>query len=291
MVFKLPSIQPRNIIYPYIFVSLLLIFVGTLGTYSDYTKTNVKKLNDFIAFMVGASIVRDGRVKEIYNRDLQIHYQDTIMAPNKLPGLLSFRLLPFAAYFYVPLLYLKPVTAFYTQTAINMVLLFLSIWVIKITFRIHPDVFWLCTTTILGFIPFRTVVLGGQLSALILLMFCISIYLAKHSKYFPAGVLLGSTFLKVNLLALVPFFFIVEYLKNKKSVRGLGAGFLLSSLIIVGINILIYGPGLITFYPRYLLTSETVSFGTSLIRNYNPTSLMELITDNRFILFGGSGVN
>lgn len=288
MVNKLSSDKPKVILYSYFFVSLLILFIGTLGPYSDYTKTDPEKLNDLIAFIVGASIVRDGKVKELYNRDLQVMYQDTIIAPNDINGLLSFRLLPLTAYLYVPLLYLEPIVAFYTQAGINMVLLFLSMWVIKKSFQLNSDVFWLCTSTVLSFIPFRATVLGGQLSTLMLLILCTSIYLAKCSRYFFAGALLGLLFLKVSLVALVPFFFITEYLQNKRSVKGLGLGFLLSSFTIIGINILIYGPNLLTVYPHYLILSESVRYGTALVRNFNPTSVMSLLTDNKLYLFGGS---
>ncbi len=290
MTAKHQSDLPKFLVYSYFLISLLILFVGTLGPYSDYTKTDPDKLNDFIAFIVGASIVRDGKVKELYDRNLQVTYQDTIIAPNKINGLLSFRLLPVVAYIYIPLLYLKPVAAFYTQAGINMILLFLSIWVIKKTFRINWDVFWLCTSTILTFIPFRTVVLGGQLSALMLLVLCTSIYLAKHSRYFLAGVLLGLFLFKINLLVVVPFFFIVEYLQNKHSLKDLCLGFFLSTFIIIGINVLIYGPSLLVVYPHYLLLSESIGYGTALFRNSNPTSIMSLLTTNRFLLFGGSAV-
>jgi hypothetical protein len=288
MMGKLLSNKPKVIIFSYFFLSLLILFVWALKPYSDYTKTDVEKPTDFIMYMTGASIVKDGKVKEIYNRELQTRYQNTLLAPNGMDGPLAFRALPLTAYLYVPLLYLNPNVAFYTQAAINIVLLFLSIWLIKKSFQLNSDVFWLCTSTILAFIPFWSVVLGGHISVLMFLIVNLSIYLTKNSKYFLSGVLLGLLFLKANLLALVPFFFIAEYLQNKRSIKNLGLGFLLSSFIIVGINILIYGPNLLTVYPKYLLLSESLEYGTALFRNYNPTSIMSLVTNNRLYLFGGS---
>jgi len=287
---KILSDLPKILIYLYFFISLSGFFVLLISQNSDYRKIDVKKPTDFIAFMVGGTIARDGKIRELYNTDLQTKYMNTLLAPRQLYGLLSFRALPLTAYLYAPLAYLDPVKAFYITALINVILLFLSIWVIKKTFDINSDVFWLCTAIILEFIPFRSVVVGGQLSAFIFFILCVSIYLTKHSKYFGAGMLLGLLFLKVNLLALVPFFFITEYLRSKKSIGRLSFGFLLSSLIFVGINILIYGPDLISEYPKFLLHSETLEYGTLLIRNFNPLSIMSLLTTNRLYMFGGSAI-
>jgi hypothetical protein len=288
MLIKCPLFKPNILICVYFFVSLLVSFVWALKPYSDYTKTKSEDTTDFIAFMVGASVARDGKIKEIYNPDLQIKYQDAITAPYKMGGLLSFRALPVTAYLYIPFLYLKPVDAFYTQAIINMILLFVSIWVIKKTFRINAEVFWLYTSTIFFFISFRTSVLGGQLSILMLLVMCLSIYFVKRSRYFLSGILLGLLLLKINLVAIVPFLFIVAYLQNKKSIKNLVLGFLLSSFVILGINVLLYGPNLLTVYPRYLILTEDLGYGTALIRNSNFTSIMSLLTENRLYLFSGA---
>jgi len=279
---------PKYLVYSYFFISLFILFVGTIDAFSDYRETDPDRLTDFIAFIVGASIVRDGKVSNLYSRDLQVKYQDSFTAPENLGGSLSFRALPLTAYLYIPFLYLDPIDAFYVQMWINMALLFLSVWVIKKTFQLNSEVFWLYTSTVLAFIPFRTAVLGGQVSVLMLFILCVSIYLTKRSKYFLAGALMGLLFLKINLVALVPFLFIVEYLQNKKSLKGLALGFLLSSFVIIGINVLIYGPSLLTVYPRFLLRSEALDYGTLLIRNSNPVAVVSLLTHNKLILFCGA---
>ena len=288
MAAKFTGDKLKVVIYTYFLISLLLLTFGTLEPYADCSKTSSENCTDFITFLAGASIARDGRIKEIYNQDLQTKYQYFFTAPNQMERLLSFRLLPFVAYLYIPLLYLEPAVAFYTQAAVNIILLFLSVWIIKKSYQLNLGAFWLCTSTILGFIPFRTAVLGGQISTLILLVLCISIYLTKHSKYFLAGALLGLLFLKVNMLAVVPFLFVVEYLRNRLSFKGLASGFLTSSFVIVGLNVLIYGPDLLTIYPHNLILGESLRYGIPLISNNNPISLMSLITNNRYILFSGT---
>jgi hypothetical protein len=52
--------------------------------------------------------------------------------------------------------------------------------------------------------------------------------------------------------------------------------------------LLVYGPDLLTAYPRFLFLSESLGYGTSLLRNSNPVSIMSLLTDNKLSIFGGT---
>ena len=96
--------------------------------------------------------------------------------------------------------------------------------------------------------------------------------------------------LKINLLVIVPYIFFLEYLRNKRSFKIILVGFFLSSFLIFGINLLIYGPKLLIAYPIFLLTSENIEMGTDPIQNYNPVGILSIITDNKIYMLVGSVV-
>ena len=185
MILRLLSLKatPKIITCSFIFLFSLVSLIVILVPESDYTKTDINRTVDLNAFMTGASIVRDGKVKEIYNQELQKKYEYAFFTSNEnLTGLLAFRALPITAYLYLPLLYLSPIPAFWIQASLSMICLFFSLWIINKSFRINTNVFWLCTTTILFFLPIFNVLRNGQLSIFLLLILCLSIYYSKKTK-------------------------------------------------------------------------------------------------------------
>jgi hypothetical protein len=93
--------------------------------------------------------------------------------------------------------------------------------------------------------------------------------------FFAAGLTLGLVFLKLEYLSLLPLVLAV-YFKHERF-KMLLSGVLLSLLIMIMLNVGVYGFGFLTHYPVFLFSSESLSYGTNPFFNYNISSLLSLI--------------
>lgn len=93
-----------------------------------------------------------------------------------------------------------------------------------------------------------------------------------------AGLVVGFVLLKPQFLIIIPML-VVLFSKDKK-VKSLLIGIVSSLAVLVVLNIGLYGIGFLTTYPKFLFLSESVSYGTNVLLNYNLSSSLSLLISN-----------
>lgn len=262
-----------------LFLCLFGIFTFLISGYSNYNLAHSKtNPSDFLMYMTGATILKEGNIKNLYKVATQEVTQEKLAKPNELAsGLLAFRTPPITALVYLPLTYLKPLTAFYISVGVNFVLLCTIIFLL-IRFFTIPTKYLLPSIAIsMFFLPVFINTGMGQISLLITLIMVTSMALANR-KSFLSGFLLALLFLKPQFIVFIPilYFWQTDSVKRQKFLMGIVFGTIVFWLINVGL----YGPKLLSDYPKFVIKSESISYGTSPEQNYNLVSIFWRITNN-----------
>src|SRR6185369_1312226 len=151
---------------------------------------------DYPAFHMAGKIALDGRLAELYDFDVQESYEQGMPRD----GLLPFLYPPFVAAFYAPLAMLPYRAAYALFTLIAFASIAASLVLLRplsATIRRDP---WLAGALVLAFYPMFRAVLGGQNTALTLLILCGMWRLLHDGRDVAAGLLLGVLAYKPQLL-------------------------------------------------------------------------------------------
>lgn len=243
--------------------------------YSSYFHLDFSKVpTDFINILTGARMASDSRVSELYSLDVQAQYQEAIIFPAKYTVVLPFRMVPVVAEMLSPLGDLGIYQAGAYLLGINIGIIigvfyllykdsnFSAKKIIALSFLIYFQPIWFNFYTM-------------QFSIIILLIFFLIYFSYKQNAYFLVGLLLGLLLIKPNFLLFVPIFLILN-IKNGNN-KSIIYGFIISFLVLVGINSLLYGTDFIYVYPKFLLLSESSSLGTNIDINFNVSSLLNSV--------------
>ncbi len=207
---------------------------------------------DFVSFITGAKMLREGYSKRLYDKDLQFKYQQKISFPETREWLLPFRNPPVVPLIFIPFTFFSLRTSFILLFAINTKILFVFS---NRVFKFFPLLSKFKVVYLISFLylPSVSILVLGQFSALLVLVFLFIYYFCKKGLYFKAGVLSSLLILKPQFLVFLPFLFVLISRK-----RELIKGFLLGFGPLLFINILISGRSLFFDYPKFLIETETV---------------------------------
>jgi hypothetical protein len=273
-----------------VFLSLSAILSPTLEKSLDYRKSPTNFLNDIQAYTIATQIIRDGKIHELYNLQTQKEYQNTVMPGRNLTGMFSFRAMPMTAYLYLPLSYIDPVNMFYVVTAMNFALLLGIVYLIYRIFNINKNLVFIVFSLLPLFSPLWSVVRNGQPSLLLIFLVLTAYHLVRTNKLVNAGATMSLLFLKVNYLPIAVLTYLLIHWGNRQKAMQYLKGLIIGSLVIIVINMFLYGPNLLWEYPQFLFKTENSSYGTSIIRNLNPTSIVYLLTQNNQATFWGGAI-
>jgi hypothetical protein len=191
---------------------------------------------DFRTYYTAGSMLRAGQAGELYNLPAEQLKQDQIVAP--MPGVLAFFAPPFAALPFVPLSLLPYRSAFWVFLTVNLGLLILTAWVMR------PHLPFLAerwppvpVLLFLSFLPAGLTLIMGQISIMMLFLFCASWLLLARSRALLAGFLLSLALIKFQSTLPVVLLFLLW--RQWRFLLGFLAGFSLLatlSIWIVGLR-------------------------------------------------------
>ena len=240
--------------YTFVFLAIPKIYLGS----------------DPISFLTGAEILKEKGGEFLYNGALQFDYQQEIVSPLKRTWLLPFRSPPIVAAAFLPFTYFGVHFTFFFMIFLNLVVMVLFAYLSSKIFKnIKSSIIFLLS---IFYFPFISTLINGQFSPLLVLLFLFIFKYCLESKYFPAGALSGLLLVKPQLFLFVPFlFFFIP--KKKDFIKGL----LISVFIMLLVNISISGLSYLRDYPKFLLTTETHSFGSRPYQMFSLFGVAKLI--------------
>ncbi|OGC54828.1 hypothetical protein A2425_02410 [candidate division WWE3 bacterium RIFOXYC1_FULL_42_17] len=242
-----------------------------LPQFSDVKTQDPEHPSDFLMYLTGATIVREGKISNLYDYETQRSYQRSISGttPTELiTGVLAFRTPPTTAWLYSLLPVQDSVKSFWIVVFINSVCIVTAIYLLSGSL-IKTCVY---STAVTFFLSFWMTLIGGHPNGLLLLIMVLAYTALKNKRPGVAGIITGFLFLKPTFLLLVPFMFLLT--KDKKQLFSYAGFFLLTILFLIGVNTAIFGPRFVQTYIPYLINSENSSYGTDISNNTNLTAVM-----------------
>lgn len=212
--------------------------------------------SDYVMYITGASIVKDGKGELLYDISLQEIYQENLIEPYFRDFFLAFRVLPFVAVIFLPFAYFPLQIGFRMFAFLNIIFLGLVLFISNREFKdVTRENFWLLFS--IGFFPFLVNLMLGQISLLLLTVYLLIYRYFKKEKYLLAGVLVGLLLFKVQYLLFIPF--LLSLAKDK--VRFI-VGFLITIGVIGFINVAVSGWEWIIGYPEFIFNTEFGKYGS-----------------------------
>ncbi|GIW69308.1 MAG: hypothetical protein KatS3mg101_0055 [Patescibacteria group bacterium] len=253
-------------------VSWTAVFYTIRGL-SDFSKMSPAHTTDFLAQMTGASIVREGDIKNLYNYQVQFEYQQRLMGNKNIPNALTFRTPPTTAYILSLLPVENYVLAFWLAVGVNLLCVMVSIWLL--TERSFNKTFVI--GTIAAFlVPLLMTLIGGQPLGPILIFLTLAFINIKNNRPFMAGVWIALLFIKPNFL--LATFLILPLLNDKKQLKKYLMGFAAALSLLIGLNMLLYGKGFLPDYIKFISSTEEEHSGTSIANNTNISGVIYTIS-------------
>lgn len=247
-------------------IFLSAIILGLFISVSFFSK-NFTLGSDFISYYTGASLIKNGQSSRLYHIDQQKKFQEKFPKDTGLI-LLPFKALPFVALIFLPLSYLDLKSAYLSFAYINISILVLLYFIAKKEFvhisrkRFFLILIYLSPALFLA-------LLNAQTSILLTLVVLLIYVYFKNRRWFIAGLLSGLIIIKVQMITILPFLFILA--KNKKKYL-LGLVLSLSLLILVSL----FTVGLTEFlrFPDFILNTESESYGSILAVSFSLVGLL-----------------
>jgi hypothetical protein len=250
------SCSPKNMRRTLLNLFFIFYVAGALAyTFAFLSIPNIHLGSDAISFLAGAEILKERGGEFLYNGAIQFAYQRKIVSPLPRTWLLPFRSPPIVAAAFIPFTHLGVHFTFFFM-------IFLKIAIMAIFAYFGSKIFKnikrskLFLLAILYF-PFTSALVFGQFSPLLVLLFLFIFNSARQKKYYSAGALSGLLLVKPQLFLFMPFLFFVIP-KKKDFIKGL----LSCSVILFLLNVYISGSAFLFDYPKFLLATETYSFGS-----------------------------
>jgi len=263
--------RPNKTLHNKLFITLVLIEALTsacilFGTARELAQVD-SNYPDFVAYVTAGYIAKNGEIKNLYDWETQMEYQKMVVGEKNLTGVLAFRNTPMFAYFFVPFTFLNYEYAYKLMLTINVIVIGLCAYLIKIFWQIETKLWVILTAALVLFIPVWATISSGQITTFVVLPVILGIHKILQSKYKKAGTLLGLTFLKPHFMIIIPLI-AATLIKDKKAKEFIfGAGTVVFAFVIL--NTVILGPAFITKYPRYMFESEIMAYGNDVSRYFN----------------------
>jgi hypothetical protein len=205
---------------------------------------------DFRQLYTAGYMVRTGHARELYNYDVQLHFQNELVSPSRIP--LPFNRPAFYALLFVPFSLLPYRGAYLVFLALNLILLLSSYCILRPWLRnIAQAWIWLPVLIFMAFYPVAAALMQGQDSILVLILLAAVLMFLSRDQEFLAGLLLGLGWFKFTLVLPIAFLYIV-WRRWRFSV-----GFAFSTLLAVVGSLALVGFAQSEHYVRSLLSTNT----------------------------------
>jgi hypothetical protein len=208
-------------------------------------------LVDFRTFYTTGHMLRTGNA--IYDYEAEKSAQSTLVSP--IPLALPFMFPPFAALLFVPLALGSYLTGYFLFFALNLCFCVLALAVMR-PYTVSLDALWrpLVPLLFLSFMPLGIALMFGQVSILLLLLYCACFAALQSGRPFLAGILLCITLMKFQIALPIALLFLIW-----RQWRFL-AGFLCGGFVLALISVRITGiEGLASYGHSLLFMSHEAS--------------------------------
>jgi hypothetical protein len=234
-------------------VLFLCIVVNAKQAY--YYLSHGPRVSDFRIFMTGVEMVRSGQAHHLYDFAAQESVQHRLFPDTKTAGLLPFNHLAYELLFYAPLSALPYRVGLWTWAGINLVLLFVVLWLLEpYTRNLRRAGRIPLIVLLLAFYPLVYVFGEGQDSLLFFFFVALSLRSLDRGWKFAAGFALTLALFKFHLALLIVWF---VFLLPRRW-RELG-GFAVGTAVVLAISLAIAGPHMLKDYSAMLSRQETVT--------------------------------
>jgi hypothetical protein len=205
---------------------------------------------DFRQLYTAGYMVRTGHAHELYNYDVQLHFQNELVSAGRIP--LPFNRPAFYAVLFVPFSVLPYRSAYLVFLALNLILLLSSYRVLRPWLRNIAQAWtWLPALIFMAFYPVAAALMQGQDSILVLVLLATVLMFLSRDQEFIAGLLLGLGWFKFTLILPIAFLYVV-WRRWRFSL-----GFAVSTFLAVVGSLALVGFAQSEHYVRSLLSTNT----------------------------------
>jgi hypothetical protein len=245
---------------------LVIVSLGIAYAWLSFpaNREDTSRLLDFSEFYAAATMVRQGLGAKLYDLRLQAEFQLEVA-----PVHAFYLRPPFETALFLPLTYLGYRAAYMAWLATSVLLLLLTAWMIRANTRVLdallryargiPIDFGLLFILFVTFAPTMNCLLIGQDSIVMLMIYTLVFCVLKRGHEGKAGGILALGLFKYHLA--IPFV-IVCAIRRRYSFL---IGFSIVAIILVGVSMVISGPGVLLTYPRMFLNP-----GYRALMNFQP---------------------
>jgi hypothetical protein len=250
-----------------------IFYLFTVGSY-DYISTKIVE-KDIIAFITGATILKNGDGHLLYDRGHQLEVQNEIVNEKLDKVYLAFISPPVVAGMFLPATVTTDLYIVFKTYYVILILSLIAVLTASISL-FYPDIkSFLIPLIFFIYLPVYTSVMVGQLTPILLLALVAIYFLIKKERTLSAGAISSLFMIKAHFLILPVYLFFL--LKRDKRFL---AGFLSGSLILTAVNFIL-SPSFITEYPKMLFkvtnVETSLSIGTRIQNNLNLFNFYPLI--------------
>ena len=206
---------------------------------------------DFRNFYADGYMVRTGRARQLYDYNAQIRLQSQVVTPRT--GALPLMVPPFAALLLAPFSLLPYQAAFIVFGLFNLALIALAIASLRPFIASLAGYAYVAPILLfLSFPPLGFALVQGQLSIVLLALYCAAYAALRHHRPFLAGCLLSLALLKLQIAIPVALLFLLW--RQWRFV----AGFSLGSLLLISASVCTVGSNHLADIARSMLSTPAM---------------------------------
>ena len=248
--------------------AVLLMALCQIGICAAGLSATLRQL-DFRTFYSAGYMVRSGEASQLYVVDSEKRVQGAVVSPHG--AALPFLNPAYAALPFVPLSYLSYRVAYFVFLPLNVMLAWLAAVVLRpylpalaALWKPLPIVIFLC------FIPVGIALREGQMSLIVLLLYCVCFAALQSGRVFSAGLMLALALIKFQIALPVAVLFLVW--RCWRFLAGFTSGAVAAALL----SLWVAGDGGLESYGHSLLSSRSIGARAQSLFEIVPTHMPNL---------------
>jgi hypothetical protein len=181
---------------------------GILTTWATGTASFSHGRSDFRAYYTAGYMVRKGMVRDLYNYDLVLRFQNELASREELA--MPFIHPAFESLLFVPFSFLSFHTAYFVYLALNVCVLAAVFLLLRRRFTHIQAVYrWLPAAMFLTFFPVTACLIQGQDSIILLFLLTVAFLALEERKEWRAGLCLGLGVFRFQIMLPVALLFLL----------------------------------------------------------------------------------
>lgn len=241
----------NSLFYPFIVSFFIALIVCVFFVLSFKTAVG----SDFVSYLTGAYIVRSGYWDKLYDLATQYRFQQIVIYPNSESSVLPYVNIPILALVIVPFTYLPLLTAYKIFVLVLLLVVGIFSFFVHKAFKYLRGSLWVLIPFI--FYPSFGSIFEGQITPIILLDLILIFVLFKNNKESLAGLLTSFLLFKIQYVILFAYLLALTT-QRKKFLKG----FLLGSIVILGVSLFLSKGGILTSYFPFIFSVQKPELGT-----------------------------